>query len=448
LKIVIVGAGAVGFELARTISRREHDVILVEKTQEKIDRAAEHIDCRFVLGSGVSPEVLGEIGMADCDLFAAVTDRDEVNIIACQTAHALKAKVKVARVRQEDYYQGHRLILDGIDMAINPDHEAVHAIRMVLFQTGANEVHEFAGGKVRIIGAKVEEGSNVEGLSLSEIHTKLGSRIALVTTIVRGEEILIPKGDTRILAEDQVFLAGRRGTLDRSLIHFRSKTGKLARVMIVGANAMGQELARDLMSAGIKVKLIDRNEEKCRRAAENLRHVLVLHGNGSDSNLLESEGVGEMDGFVSVSRDEETNIMACLLARHLGAAKTVCLVNRPDYVPMLPMLGVDSAISPRLSTSAWIARFVKRGAVISAESLGHSGSEILQLRVGHDCKWLGSKLMDLDFPDDAVIGAVLKHGQVLTPRGNTVLAGGDEVVVFALSGSATAVEDFFAGGDS
>jgi len=155
-----------------------------------------------------------------------------------------------------------------------------------------------------------------------------------------------------------------------------------------------------------------------------------------------------MDGFVSVSRDEETNIMACLLARHLGAAKTVCLVNRPDYVPMLPMLGVDSAISPRLSTSAWIARFVKRGAVISAESLGHSGSEILQLRVGHDCKWLGSKLMDLDFPDDAVIGAVLKHGQVLTPRGNTVLAGGDEVVVFALSGSATAVEDFFAGGDS
>nr|MEE4268573.1 Trk system potassium transporter TrkA [Candidatus Krumholzibacteria bacterium] len=448
MKIVIIGAGAVGFELARTISRREHDVILVEKTQEKIDRAAEHVDCHFVMGSGVSPEVLRKIGMTDCDLFAAVTDRDEVNIIACQTAHALGARVKVARVRQEDYYEDHRLILDGVDLAINPDHEAVHAIRMVLFQTGANEVHEFAGGKVRISGARVEKGSTVEGLTLAEINRQLGTRIALVTTIVRGEETLIPRGDTRIMADDQVFLAGRRATVDRSLIYFRAMTRKLGKVMIVGANAMGRELARDLMSAGVKVKLIDRNEDKCRLASENLRHALVLHGNGTDSNLLENEGVADMDGFVSVSRDEETNIMACLLARHLGAAKTVCLVNRPDYVPLLPILGVDSAISPRLSTSAWIARFVKRGAVISAESLGYSGSEILQLRVGKGCPWLGNPLKELPFPSDAVIGAVLKHGQVLTPRGDTILRAGDEVVVFALSGSATAVEDFFAGGES
>jgi len=448
LKIVIIGAGAVGFELARTISRREHDVTLVETTQERIDRAAELLDCRFVLGSGVNPEILREVGMKDCDLFAAVTDRDEINIIACQTAHSLGAQVKVARVRQEDYYQGHRLILDGIDMAINPDHEAVHAIRMVLFQTGASEVHEFAGGKVRIIGTRVEEGSTVEGKTLAEINRQLGTRIALVTTIVRGEETLIPHGGTRIQADDQVFLAGRRATADRSLIYFRALTRKLGRVMIVGANAMGRELARDLLAAGVKVKIIDRNEEKCRLASESLRHALVLHGNGTDGSLLESEGVADMDGFVAVSRDEETNIMACLLARHLGAAKTVCLVNRPDYVPLLPMLGVDSAVSPRLSTSAWIARFVKRGAVISAESLGHSGAEILQLRVGSNCKWLGRKLMELDFPQDAVSGAVLKRGKVLTPRGDTVLSAGDEVVVFALSGSAAKVEDFFAGGES
>lgn len=448
MKIVIVGAGAVGFELARTISRREHDVILVEKTQEKIDRAAEYVDCRFVLGSGVNPELLRELGMADCDLFAAVTDSDEVNIIACQTAHALGAKVKVARVRQEEYYLDHRLILDGVNMAINPDHEAVHAIRMVLFQTGASEVHEFAGGKVRIVGARVEVGSTVEGQTLAEINRKLGTNIALVTTIVRGDKTLIPRGDTRILADDQVFLAGRRATVDRSLIYFRAETRKLTKVMIVGANAMGRELARDLITAGVKVKLIDRNEEKCRLASEQLRHALVLHGNGTDSTLLESEGAAEMDGFVSVSRDEETNIMACLLARHLGAAKTVCLVNRPDYVPLLPMLGVDSAISPRLSTSAWIARFVKRGAVISAESLGYSGSEILQLRVGKGCHWLGNPLKNLEFPEDAVIGAHLQDGQVLTPRGGTLLRAGDEVVVFALSGSAAAVEDFFAGGPS
>jgi trk system potassium uptake protein TrkA len=356
--------------------------------------------------------------------------------------------VKVARVRQEDYYQDHRLLLEGIDMAINPDHEAVHAIREVLFQTGATEIHDFANGKVRIIGARVEADSRVEGKTLAELHKELGERMALVTTIVRGEETLIPTGHTTILADDKVFMAGSRSTVNRSLIYFQARERRLSNVMIVGANAMGRELARDLLAAGVKVKIIDRNEEKCRRASEQLRHALVLHGEGSDTDLLESEGVAEMDGFVSMAQDEETNIMACLLARYHGAAKTVCLVDRPDYVPLLPLLGVDAAFSPRLSTSNWISSFVQRGAVISAESAGFGGSEILQLEVSGDCPWLGSELKKLDFPRDAVIGAVLKNGRVLTPHGTTVLAAGDQVVVFALPAGVDRVVKFFSGGAS
>lgn len=447
MKIVIVGAGSVGFDLAGTISRREHDVILVEKSPETAGKVAESLDCSLVVGSGVNPEVLEQIGMGDCDLFAAVTDRDEINIIACQTAHALGAQVKVARVRQEEYYQDHRLVLEGIDLAINPDHEAAHDIRRLLFQTDAAEVHEFAGGKVQVVGSRVEVGSHVEGHTLAQLHKKLGDQIALVITVVRGEETLIPKGDTVIQAEDLVFLAGPRSVVNKSLLHFRAPGRKLSKVMIVGANAMGRALARDLVGAGVKVKLIDRNEEKCRRASEQVRGALILHAEGTDADLLESEGVGDMDGFVSVSTDEETNTMACLLAHYHGARKTVCLVNRPDYVPLLPLLGVDSAISPRLATSAWIASFVKRGAVISSQSLGYSGSEILQLRVSKGCSWLGKPLSRLDFPDKAVIGAVLQRGRVLTPRGETVLAAGDEVVVFALSDGVRAVEDFFAGGE-
>jgi trk system potassium uptake protein TrkA len=448
VKIAIIGAGAVGFELARIITRREHDLVLVERDQERVDKVSEQIDCRFVVGNGISPMVLNEVGMKDCDLFAAVTDRDEINIIACQTAHALGARVKVARVRQEDYYQDNRLLLDGIDLAINPLHEAVNSIREVLFQTGVTEVHEFAGGKVRIIGARVDAGSRIEGETLAEINRALGRNIALVTTIVRGEETLIPGGDTVIMADDQVFLTGTRRAVDRSLIYFRPEERRLTRVMIVGANAMGRELARDLLAAGVKVKIIDDSEEKCRQASEQLRGALVLHGEGSDTELLSSEGVAEMDGFVAVTKEEEANILACLLARHHGAGKTVCLVNRPDYVPLLPLLGVDTAVSPRLSTSTWIARFVKRGAVIDAENLGHTGAEILQLRVGEDCDWLGKKLMELSFPPDAVIGAVLKWGRVVTPGGGTVLTAGDEVVVFALPDAVDKIEKFFAGGAS
>lgn len=446
MKIVIVGAGSVGADLARTISRREDDVILVERDADTAGAVSEGLDCSLVVGSGVNPATLAKIGMGDCDLFAAVTDKDEINIIACQTAHALGARVKVARVRNEEYFQDHRLVLDGVDLAINPDHEAAHAIRKLLFQTEAAEVHEFAGGKVRVVGARVAPGSDVDGKTLAQLHHKLRERIALVITIVRGDETLIPNGETVIQADDLVFLAGPRTIVNKSLIHFRVPGRKLSKVMILGANAMGRELARDLQGTGVRVKLIDRNEEKCRLASDQLRGVLVLHGEGTDGSLLENEGVADMDGFVSVSQDDETNTMACLLASHHGARKTVCLVNRPDYVPLLPLLGVDSAISPRLSTSAFIARFVKRGAVISSESLGYSGSEILQLRVVDGCPWLGKPLSKLNFPDKAVIGAVLKQGRVLTPRGGTVLEVGDEVVVFALSDGVTAVEDFFAGG--
>ena len=446
MKIVIIGAGAVGFELARTISRREHDVWLVERDQGRIDDAAESLDCRFVAGNGVSPAVLREVGMRDCDLFAAVTDRDELNIIACQTAHALGARIKVARVRDEDYYDGSQLILDGVDLAINPDHEAVGAIREILFQTGATEVHDFAGGKVRIVGARVEKGSRVEGRTLAEIHSDLGERIALVTTIVRGEHTLIPRGDTMVEADDQVFLAGQRRTVGRSLIYFGSGGRRLQKVMILGANAMGRELARDLLAAGVRVKIIDPDPERCRRASQQLKHALVLRGGGTDADLLESEGAAEMDGFVAVSADEETNILACLLARHQGAGKTVCLVDRPDYVPLLSLVGVDAAVSPRLSTSAWIARFVRRGAVVSAETLGYSGAEILQFKVGRGNPWLGRPLGGIHFPRDAVIAAVLKRGRVITPRGDTVLAPGDDVVVFALPDGVGPVEDFFADG--
>lgn len=446
MKIVIIGAGSVGFELARTISRREHDVTLVERDQARLDLVGEQLDCRFLHGSGVSPATLREVGMRDCDLFAAVTDRDETNIIACQTAHALGARTKVARVRGEEYYDGNQLILDGIDLAINPDHEAVGAIREILLQTGATEVHDFAGGKVRIVGARVEKGSRVEGRTLAEIHRELGERIALVTTIVRGERTLIPRGNTVIEADDQVYLAGQRRTVGRSLVYLGAGTRRLAAVMILGANAMGRELARDLLAGGVRVKIIDRDEEKCRRASEQLKDALVLHGLGTDTELLESEGVAEMDGFVAVGADEETNILACLLARHHGARKTVCLVDRPDYVPLLSLVGVDAAVSPRLSTSAWIARFVRRGAVVSAETLGFSGAEILQFKVGKGHSWLGKTLAELGFPEDAVIAAVLKHGRVVTPRGDTVLSPRDDVVVFALPQGVAPVEDFFADG--
>jgi trk system potassium uptake protein TrkA len=284
------------------------------------------------------------------------------------------------------------------------------------------------------------------GRSLAAVEKSLGSRWALVISLIRDGVTLIPRGDTVLHPDDQVYVAGSRLAVDKALSFVTSPLGRLKNVMIVGANATGLELARDLGNLDVDVKLIDHSEEQCRIASEQLHRALVLHGDGTDVELLKSEGVAEMDGFVSVSRDEETNVMACLLARYHGAAKTLCLVDRPDFVPLLSLLGIDAAVSPRLSASDAIARFVKRGAVVSSHSLGFSGSEILEFQLKADCPRLGRPLAKLDFPRNAVVGAVIKRGQVLTPRGDTVLNAGDQVVVFALPDGVATVEAFFSSG--
>jgi len=439
-----VGAGAVGFDLARTLSRRDHDVVVVERDSERLGELTNTLDCRSLAGNGVDASVLEGIGMTDCELFAAVTDSDETNIIACLTAQKLGAGMRVARVRDSAYYRNGVLALDGIDLAINPDLEAVRSISRILWQSSASDVQDFAGGRVRVVAAKVDAESFVAGRTLADVEKDLGSRWALVITILREGKTLIPRGDTVIETNDQIYLAGARGLVDKALTYVHASGERLGKVMIIGASAMGVGLARDLESLGIKVKLIDRNEERCRLAAEKLHRSLVLHGDGTDVELLQSEGVSEMDGFVAISKDEETNVMACLLAHHNGAGKTICLVNRPDYVPLLPLLGVDAAVSPRLAAADAIARFVKRGAVISTHSLSFSGSEIMQVQIEKGCRCIGRTLAEVEFPRDAVIGAVIKRGRVVTPRGDTVLQAGDEAVVFALPSGLPEVEKFFA----
>jgi len=446
VKIVIIGAGAVGFDLARTVSERDHDVVVIEKSLEILTAAQETLDCRFVHGNGVSPLVLEDVGMKDTDLFAAVSDSDEINIIACLTADHLGARVKVARVRSDEYYAGRRPVFKGITQALNPEHEAAHAIREILFQTAAREVYEFARGQVRIIGSRVSEQSYVAGKSLKDLNRTLGADIALVALIKRGEETLIPHGGTVIQPDDMIYFTGARRHVERSLFFVQSRAEALGRVMIVGASNMGLELARDLIAAGVKVKIIDANEERCRTASEQLHRALILRGEPVDAELLTSEGLDEMDGFVAVTDDEEINILSCLVARHHGARKTVCLVNRPEYVPLLPQLGIDAAVSPRLSTATWIAKFVKRGGVVSAEKLGFTGAEILEYRMLAGNRNIGKPLAKVDFPRGAVIGAVIKRERVETPRGTTVLAQDDKVIVFALPEGVAAVERFFAAG--
>jgi trk system potassium uptake protein TrkA len=443
VKIVIIGAGAVGSDLARNLSATKHDVVLVDRRADVLAKVQENLDCRFVAGNGTSPAELERIGMKGCGLFAAVTNRDEINVVAALTAKQLGARITVARVRSEDYYVGGRTVFPGIDMTINPDHEAAHRIREILFQAGAVEAYRFANGRVRVVAATVEPDSAVAGKTLRELRRQPEVNLALVAAVVRDGATLIPNGDTELEPDDTIYFTGTRRLVDRSLYHVHAHLEPLHKVMIVGATAMGIELARDLHQSGVKVKLVDGDDERCRGASEQLPNVLVLNIDPVDTVPLVDEGIGEMDGFVAVGADEEVNMLSCLLARRQGARRTVCLVNRVDYLELLPRLGIDSAVSPRRSTATAIARFVKRGAVVSAEALGRTGAEILQYRVASGHRAAGVPLKDLDFPADAVIGAVVKPRGIEMPGGKTILEPGDEVLVFALPSGQEAVETFF-----
>lgn len=443
MKIVIIGAGSVGLDLVRSLSAADNDVVLVEHDPTVLQQAQEEFDCRFVPASGTNPAALMEIGMADCDLFAAVTDRDEINIIACLTASRLGARVKVARVREEAYYLGRSTVFPEIDLAINPDHEAAHRIREILFRAGACEAYLFAGGKVLVVAAKVEALSRAAGKSLQQLNAELSGAIALVAVVVHEGQTLIPTGRTVLEPGDIVYLTGTRRLVDRSLFYLHAEQEPMQRVMIAGATPMGIELARDLAAARTKVKLIDPDFERCRLASETLHHVLVLNTDPVDSAPLADEGIGEMDGFVAVNAEEELNILSCLLARRHGAKRTVCLVNRTDYVELLPQLGIDAVISPRRATAVAIARFVKRGAIVSAEQVGFSSAQILHYHLDEGHPAVGAPLARLGFPRGAVIGAVIKSNGVETPGGKTVLRSGDEVLVFTLPECQDEVDRFF-----
>ena len=443
MKIVIIGAGAVGLDLTRRLTAADNDVVIVDSDPLILQQAQEELDCRFVLASGVNPSVLEEIGMKDCDLFAAVTDRDEINIIACLTASKLGARIKTARVRDEIYYKNGHTVFPEIDLAINPEHEAAHRIREILFRAGAREAYLFAGGRVLVVAAVVEPQSRAAGKSLQQFNAESSGGMALVAVVVRDGQTMIPTGSTVLMPGDTVYFTGTRRLIDRSLTCVHLEREPLQRVMIVGATPMGIELARDLIAARTRVKLIDPDPERCRQASEMLHHALVLNIDPVDSTPLQDEGIGEMDGFVAVGADEELNILSCLLARRHGARRTVCLVNRTDYVELLPQLGIDAAISPRRATAVAVARFVKRGAVVSAEQVGFSDAQILQYRLARGHPAVGVPLARLGFPCHAVIGAVIKKNGVETPGGRTVLKPGDEVLVFTLPDCQDEVDRFF-----
>lgn len=438
-----MGAGEVGFNTAQMLSREGHEVTVVEQDEDRVSRAGDQLDALVLQGNGASPKMLAEIGAHKSELLIAVTDSDEVNITACLVAKAQGVEQTVARIRNADYYDSKdpfaRDVL-GIDFVIHTERAAAEEIRDALRVPGSVNVETFAEDNIEVAEVVLKEDSPVAGGVIKDIKLPDGS---LIVGVVREGETIVPQGDTELRIGDHVFLISERKNINRVVRAVSTDTEKVDEVMIFGGGKIGLRLAMILEQEGISVKIVEKDEERAQYIASRLRKGLVLHDEGTSRDFLLQERVDRTGAFIAATGDDRANLLAVMYAKQLGAKRTVSVVSRSEFAPLSEALGVDIAISPRLITAGAILRFVRKGEVVAVNVL-ESGAEMIEMRVPGDCRVAGRPLSKVGFPDGAIVGAVLRNGDVVIPKGDEVLQQGDDAVIFTLESAVDEVERLFA----
>ncbi|MCG8467952.1 MAG: Trk system potassium transporter TrkA [Gemmatimonadetes bacterium] len=434
MRIVIVGAGQVGFHLAEQLSHQGQDVTVIDSDGEKAEYIRDRLDVLAIEGNGAAVPVLEDAAVGRADLFLAVTNRDEVNIIGSLAADRLGVKRKVARISNPEFFVEKTVMSReqlGIDLMINPERECAWDTLQLLTSEYATELIRFAGGAVVLVGLRVQTGAPVAGRTIRELADELTERRYMTVAISRAGETEIPRGDSRIEAGDQIFLVAPSGELDEIPRLAGYGPYELRRVMIAGGSAEALHLARFLDEKRVACTIIDASRERCVALSAELPHALVLHGDATDADLLEMEGVAGVDGFVAYTDKDETNMLASLLADRTGARKVVSLLHRRQYAPLASRLGVDATVSPRLSAANTILRYVHKANVSSVAALRGVDAEAVEIRIGPRAPALGRPLRDLGLPREGVIGAIVRDRNVIMPRGDDAVQAGDQLVLFA-----------------
>ncbi len=448
MRVLVVGAGEVGFHLAQRLSEEHQDVVIVEGDPERAEAATQQLDVQTIVGNGASLSVLEQASVREAQMLLAVTSSDEVNLIACLAAKRMGVPYTVARISNPDYYDADSVLSSdqvGIDLMVNPERECAREAFQLLKNAAFTEVAEFAGGRVQLVGLKVLKGAPVAGRTIRELRSEfLPDGYHYVTAaIVRDGSTMIPKAETTIEAGDRVYLLAPSSEIEQVPPLAGYDRYELRRVMIAGGSLEGQYIAELLEQHGIECTILDRDRRRCLELAEKLPKSLVLHADATDLELLEMEGVSGSDAFVSSTGSDETNLLSSLLAKQAGARKVLSLVHKFQYLSLVPAVGVDASLSPRMSTVNAILRRVRRGRVMTVATLSGIEAEAIEFVVREESRIAGQALGDVDFPKQGVVGTILRGDEIILPRGEDVLHPGDDVIVFAMPDAISAVEALF-----
>lgn len=446
MRIIIIGAGEVGFHIADVLSAEGNDVIVIDKNEEHLNNISERLDVQTILGSGSSPEILRKARVSHADLLVAVTDSDETNMVACFLASAQsRIPIRIARIRNQELSDTTFLLGKehlNIDLCINPEREAVHNVIDLLDYQGASEVFSFAEGRIKLLGFTIDNNFTAKGKKLWELRALHPEVKILVTSIIRRDKYITPTGESEIGMGDYIFAVTEGKDARRVLGIFGKEADPPRRVMISGGGNMGLLLAREIEKKGLALKVIEKKRERCEYLAATLSNTIILHGDGTSQELLAQENIEGVDFFIAVTNDEEANILGALLAKKMGAKKVISLIGRIDYIPLVHQTGIDGVINPRSAAISRILHFIRRGKIVSVTPLRDEKAEVFEFIALETSDIIDRPLKEVHLPKGVIVGAIVRDGEVIIPGGDSYILPGDHVIIFTPRSAVPQLERF------
>ncbi|HNZ82450.1 MAG TPA: Trk system potassium transporter TrkA [Sedimentibacter sp.] len=441
MKIIIVGGGKVGYTLAQQLSTEDHDITLVDNDANVLTHADETLDIMCIKGNGASAEILRSAGVGETDIILAVTDSDELNMICCVIGKKLGAKHTVARVRNTDYSDEFKMLREELelDMVINPEMEAAAEIAQMVQFPSAADVETFANNQIELVEFRVLGTDPIINQKLMDLNRHLPSRV-LFCTVMRDEEVFIPNGSFSFLPNDIIQVIGERISISRFFKYLGRSSHKAKNVTIIGGSRTAIYLTWILEEMGLNVKIIELNKDRCLVLNDILTDALIIHGDGTDQEVLDNENIEAADVIVALTDRDEENLISSLYAHQCGVPKVILKINRQNYFPIVKKLGLDSIISPKFITATNILRYIralnntKGTAVEKLYRVLDNKAEVAEFTVKNSSDLTDVKLQDLNLKNDVLIAAILRNKKIIIPNGNDVIKEHDKVIVVTKTG--------------
>ena len=448
MKVIICGAGQVGWQIARQLSGEKNDVTLVDYNADLVRRATDTLDVQGVVGFASYPDVLEKAGARDADMIIAATHSDEVNMVTCEVAHAIfSVPRKIARLRAQSYLDAiysdlYRRDHLPIDVVISPEREVAEAALQRLAAPATFDTESFMLGRAQLLGIQLDEDCPVLNTPLRQLNDLFSTLRAIVVGVRREGRLFAPEPGDQLFAEDQIYVFTHSEDVNRTLEIFGKQTKKQERIVIIGGGNVGLGVARALESRTdrVRAKIIEKNRARAERAADSLERTIVLNGDGMDMDILLEASIDRADAVLAVTDDDKTNLLVAVRAKQAGCPMSIALVNDPTLAPLMGPLDIDAYINPRATTVSSILRHIRHGKVRAIYSLGDAEAEMIEAQVLSTSPLAGRLIRDIEFPEGVLVGALMKGEKVVKPTGDTRIEAGDVIALFAMAKDVREVE--------